>query len=66
MDRSPDVNLRTDDYGGSLENRSRIVFETIAAIRERVNDLAFMISIKINSADFTTGVSSSYYSHSST
>ncbi|KAL8276945.1 hypothetical protein RQP46_010673 [Phenoliferia psychrophenolica] len=52
---SPDCNLRTDDYGGSLEGRSRIVFEMISAIRERVNDPKFMISIKINSADFTTG-----------
>ena len=54
---SPNVNLRSDNYGGSLEGRSRIVFEMIKAIRARVNDPKFMISIKINSADFTDGVS---------
>lgn len=30
---SPITNKRTDDYGGSLENRSRIVLEVIDAIR---------------------------------
>jgi 2,4-dienoyl-CoA reductase-like NADH-dependent reductase (Old Yellow Enzyme family) len=35
---SPDLNRRGDDYGGSLENRSRIIFEIIAGIRERCSD----------------------------
>jgi len=35
---SPELNVRTDDYGGSLENRSRILFEIIAGIRERCRD----------------------------
>ncbi|KAM0753966.1 FMN-linked oxidoreductase [Meredithblackwellia eburnea MCA 4105] len=52
---SPDVNLRTDTYGGSLENRSRLIFEIIAAIRSKVADSQFLISIKLNSADFTPG-----------
>ncbi len=30
------VNKRTDDYGGSLENRCRLLTEIIGAIRERV------------------------------
>jgi 2,4-dienoyl-CoA reductase-like NADH-dependent reductase (Old Yellow Enzyme family) len=30
---SPRVNLRTDEYGGSLENRVRFLRETIAAVR---------------------------------
>ncbi len=29
-------NRRTDEYGGSLENRARIVLEVIAAVRDRV------------------------------
>jgi 2,4-dienoyl-CoA reductase-like NADH-dependent reductase (Old Yellow Enzyme family) len=53
---SPSVNKRTDRYGGSFENRQRIVFDIIAAIREQVPDKSFILSIKINSADFSDGV----------
>lgn len=36
---SPRVNKRTDQYGSdTLENRSRIVFEIIEAIKEKVKD----------------------------
>ncbi|KAI0398447.1 NADPH dehydrogenase [Xylariaceae sp. FL0594] len=31
---SPLSNKRTDEYGGSFENRTRLLFETIAAVRE--------------------------------
>ncbi|CEQ38968.1 SPOSA6832_00450 [Sporobolomyces salmonicolor] len=48
------VNNRTDDYGGSLENRSRVVFRIIAEIQKRVPK-SFLLSIKINSADFADG-----------
>lgn len=47
---SPRVNKRTDQYGGSFENRSRIIFEIIAAIRARVPDEKFMLSIKVRLA----------------
>lgn len=33
---SPYYNRREDDYGGSLENRSRFLLEVIAAVRDRV------------------------------
>jgi 2,4-dienoyl-CoA reductase-like NADH-dependent reductase (Old Yellow Enzyme family) len=33
---SPKTNQRTDEYGGSLENRARLLLEVIAAIRDRV------------------------------
>ena len=33
---SPKVNLRTDEYGGSLENRCRIVVEVLNAVRQAV------------------------------
>jgi len=33
---SPATNLRTDEYGGSLDNRLRFTFEVIDAIRARV------------------------------
>jgi 2,4-dienoyl-CoA reductase-like NADH-dependent reductase (Old Yellow Enzyme family) len=36
------VNTRTDHYGGAnLDNRSRIVFEIIDAIKERVTDPSY-------------------------
>jgi len=52
---SPRVNKRTDEYGGSFENRSRIVFEIIDAIKKRVSDPKFILSIKYNSHDFIEG-----------
>ncbi|KAA1088436.1 hypothetical protein PGTUg99_027830 [Puccinia graminis f. sp. tritici] len=52
---SPRVNKRTDQYGGSFENRSRIVFEIIEAIKKRVADRKFILSIKYNSQDFIDG-----------
>ncbi|KAH9472225.1 hypothetical protein Pst134EA_002849 [Puccinia striiformis f. sp. tritici] len=52
---SPRVNKRTDQYGGTFENRSRIVFEIIDAIKKRITDPKFILSIKINSHDFIEG-----------
>ncbi|KAI8458738.1 hypothetical protein BY996DRAFT_4576812, partial [Phakopsora pachyrhizi] len=52
---SPRVNHRNDDYGGSLENRSRIIFEIIYEIKRRINDDRFIISIKYNCHDFIEG-----------
>lgn len=43
------TNHRTDEYGGNLENRSRIVFEIIDEIKHRVNDPSFIICVKLNS-----------------
>lgn len=51
---SPRVNLRTDEYGGSLENRARFLLEIVAATRAAVGP-AFPISVKLNSADFQKG-----------
>ncbi|NOD95286.1 FAD-dependent oxidoreductase [Ruegeria sp. HKCCD4884] len=33
---SPQINMRTDDYGGSLENRMRFLTDVMAAIRHEV------------------------------
>jgi 2,4-dienoyl-CoA reductase-like NADH-dependent reductase (Old Yellow Enzyme family) len=52
---SPSTNKRTDEYGGSLENRSRIVFEIIDKIREKVPDKTFSVSVKLNSVEFQDG-----------
>lgn len=47
---SPYYNRRTDEYGGSIENRARMLLETCGAVRETVGD-EYPILIKINSTD---------------
>ncbi|MFZ2469614.1 MAG: NADH:flavin oxidoreductase/NADH oxidase family protein [Parvibaculum sedimenti] len=51
---SPDVNNRTDEWGGSLENRARLLLETVRAVRKAVG-ADFPVSVKLNSADFQRG-----------
>ncbi len=51
---SPYSNKRTDEYGGSLENRMRIVYEVIDAIRRNVGD-DYILGIQINGDDLTPG-----------
>ncbi|WP_410210119.1 NADH:flavin oxidoreductase/NADH oxidase family protein [Aquirhabdus sp.] len=51
---SPLHNQRTDQWGGSAENRRRFVLEIFKAIRVVVGP-DFPISIKLNSADFQRG-----------
>lgn len=51
---SPRTNRRTDHYGGSLENRLRIVRDTIALIRESTSD-RFIVGVKFNSSDMIEG-----------
>lgn len=51
---SPDVNTRTDEWGGSLENRVRLLLEVVRAVRSAVGT-DFPVSVKLNSADFQRG-----------
>lgn len=51
---SPLSNRRDDDWGGSLENRARILLRTVEVIRERVAP-DFCVAVKLNSADFQRG-----------
>ncbi|MFL2780277.1 MAG: NADH:flavin oxidoreductase/NADH oxidase family protein [Gammaproteobacteria bacterium] len=51
---SPDINSREDEWGGTVENRSRIHVEIIKSIRQEVGE-DFPISVKMNSADFQKG-----------
>lgn len=44
---SPKVNVRSDEYGGSLENRCRIVVEILRAVREAVGD-RFAIGLRLS------------------
>lgn len=51
---SPLYNKRTDQYGGSLENRMRIVMEIIDGIRERCSP-DFVVGLAVNADDTTLG-----------
>lgn len=51
---SPRSNQRTDDYGGSLENRARFLLSAVHKTRAAVGP-DFPISVKLNSADFQKG-----------
>lgn len=51
---SPLTNRRSDEWGGSLENRARFLLRIIEAVRQRVR-LSFGVAIKLNSADFQRG-----------
>ena len=51
---SPRSNLRTDEWGGSLENRARFLLETVDAVRAAVGP-DFAVGVKLNSADFQQG-----------
>ncbi|OFW59285.1 MAG: hypothetical protein A2133_05025 [Actinobacteria bacterium RBG_16_64_13] len=51
---SPAVNKRTDEYGGSLENRARFGIRVIEAIRERCGP-DFAIEWRISASDLVPG-----------
>ncbi|WP_426416203.1 NADH:flavin oxidoreductase/NADH oxidase family protein [Aestuariirhabdus sp. LZHN29] len=51
---SPLTNHRNDRWGGSLENRARLLLEVVRGIRQRVAP-GFAVAVKINSADFQRG-----------
>ena len=51
---SPLTNQRSDQWGGSAQNRRRFVLEVYRAMRAEVG-AAFPIGIKLNSADFQQG-----------
>lgn len=48
---SPTTNKRTDQYGGRLENRARLILEIAQEIRKRTKP-DFIVSIKLNSVEF--------------
>ena len=51
---SPLTNRRTDRWGGSLENRARLLLAVVSAVRQVVS-AQFCVSVKLNSADFQRG-----------
>ncbi|MEM6300834.1 MAG: NADH:flavin oxidoreductase/NADH oxidase family protein [Pseudomonadota bacterium] len=51
---SPRSNCRTDEWGGSLENRARMLLAIVDATRAAVGE-NYPIAVKLNSADFQKG-----------
>ena len=48
---SADINKRDDEYGGSLENRSRIIFEVIDGIRDKCGS-EFLLGVRLSAERF--------------
>ena len=51
---SPNINIRKDEWGGSLINRSRLLVQIIRSCRKELGK-NFPISVKLNSSDFQKG-----------
>lgn len=50
---NPYYNQRVDEYGGSIHNRARIIYEIVGGIKEALPN--YPIFVKINSEDFNNG-----------
>ena len=51
---NPRANQRQDAWGGSLENRARMLLETVKAVRAKTGS-DFTVAVKLNSSDFQKG-----------
>lgn len=51
---SPLTNKRTDRWGGSIDNRARLLVGVVKEVRARTG-ASFSVSVKLNSADFQRG-----------
>ncbi|MEX5351375.1 NADH:flavin oxidoreductase/NADH oxidase family protein [Pseudomonas juntendi] len=51
---SPMTNRRNDQWGGTLENRARLLLDIVEAVRAVVSP-GFAVAVKLNSADFQRG-----------
>jgi 2,4-dienoyl-CoA reductase-like NADH-dependent reductase (Old Yellow Enzyme family) len=51
---SPAFNRRTDEYGGSVENRARFLLEVLREVRAAVGS-KFPVMVKLNSRDYLDG-----------
>ncbi len=51
---SPYTNRREDEWGGTIENRSRVIIEIVRGIKERAGG-EFPVIVKLNSSDFLAG-----------
>lgn len=50
---SPRINKRSDLYGGSLENRSRFLLETVARMRDALPD--FLLVVRLSASEYVDG-----------
>ena len=48
---SSDINKRDDEYGGNLENRSRIIFEIVDGIRDKCGS-EFLLGVRLSAERF--------------
>ncbi|MEH7495793.1 FAD-dependent oxidoreductase [Neobacillus niacini] len=51
---SPQANFRTDDYGGSFENRMRFIEEIIVGIREKCGK-DYPVTVRLSADEFVEG-----------
>lgn len=51
---NPLVNRRDDEWGGSLENRARLLLRVVREVRAQLGS-GYPISVKLNSSDFQKG-----------
>jgi 2,4-dienoyl-CoA reductase-like NADH-dependent reductase (Old Yellow Enzyme family) len=51
---SPLSNLRSDQYGGSLENRARLLLEVVASVRAEVGDDTAVL-VRFSATDYADG-----------
>ncbi len=51
---SPLTNLRTDQYGGSFENRSRLLLEVVAAVQQELTDNQALF-VRISADEYAEG-----------
>ena len=59
---SPNSNKRIDQYGGTLENRTRFLREVMETVRKSVGP-DFPVQVRISAADFADGGRSLFESH---
>lgn len=50
----PLTNERTDEYGGDLDGRSRMLFEVVAAVRENIPD-DMPLMVRVSATDWAAG-----------
>jgi dimethylglycine catabolism A len=50
---TPRINKRTDCYGGSFQNRARLLFETIDRLKSALPD--FPLIVRLSASEFTEG-----------
>ncbi|NRA29090.1 MAG: NADH:flavin oxidoreductase/NADH oxidase family protein [Parvularculaceae bacterium] len=51
---NPRANVRQDPYGGSLENRAKLLLRIVERVRAEAPE-GFIVSVKLNSSDFQKG-----------